>query len=275
MGARRRQLKGFAILLGLVTIAIGAVRADEPEAKPRAPKLELWREILQARVNPRGEVAYRTLREHDAERMDRFIESFARVDLDRLDGPETVAFWINAYNAGVVAGVLHGERPETIRGRARLYAWRAIEVGGKRRTLDSIQGELARYAAVDPRIHLALCNGARSAPAIAREPYVAESLDEQLARAAREFVRDPERNRVAGENRALSSLFAWYRDDFSKTNGWLGAWLAPYLDEPERDAWASAETGAPAFLDFDWRLNAAPDEDPAKEPPAPASTAKR
>jgi hypothetical protein len=37
----------------------------------------------------------------------------------------------------------------------------------------------------------------------------------------------------------------------------------------------NAETKTPAFLDFDWRLNAAPDEDPAKESPAPASTAKR
>jgi len=275
LDARRRQLKGLAVLLGVVTIAIGAARADEPEAKPRAPKLELWGEILQARVNPRGEVAYRTLRAVDAERMDRFIESLAQVDLDRFDGPETVAFWINAYNAGVVAGVLHGERPETVRGRARLYALHGIEVGGKRRTLDEIQGELARYAATDPRIHLALCSGARGAPAIAREPYVAESLEEQLARAAREFVRDPERNRVAGTNRALSPVFAWYRADFSRTTGWLGAWLATYLDEPERDEWTSAETGTPAFIDFDWRLNAAPDEDPAQGSPGPASTAKR
>ncbi|MGH7804359.1 MAG: DUF547 domain-containing protein, partial [Candidatus Binatia bacterium] len=174
-----------------------------------------------------------------------------------------------------VWGVLHGGGTDTVRGRARLYSWLEIDVGGRRRTLDGIHAELARWAAVDPRIHLALASGARSAPALSREPYVADRLDEQLERATSSFVNDPERNRTKSPRPALSPVFSWYRADFSRETGSIAAWVAKHLDESDDADVLTAPDAVPAFLEFDWRLNAAAGEDLSTKPPAAKSAARR
>ena len=257
--------RALAIVLAAVTIAAGSARADESSSPKKEVRLDLWREILAARVSEKGEVAYRTLDAFDRERLETFVASLAHAGLDGLDGAESVALWINAYNAGVLWGVLHGGRPDTVRGRARLYSWLEIDVGAKRRTLDGIHAELARWAAADPRIHLALANGAKGAPALAREPFEADRLEEQLARAAREFVNDPEKNRATGSRPALSPLFSWYRQDFLRETGSIGAWVAKRLDDEDAADALTAEEAVPAFLQFDWRLNAAPGEAPSEK----------
>jgi hypothetical protein len=251
-------------MLAAATIAAASARADDSRPA-KEPRLDLWQEILAARVGAKGEVAYRTLDSIDRERLESFIASLAHAALDRLDGAESVALWINAYNAGVLWGVLHGGRPDTVRGRARLYSWLEIDVGGKRRTLDGIHAELARWAAADPRIHLALANGAKGGPTLSREPFEADRLEEQLARAAREFVNDPEKNRTQGGRPALSPLFFWYRADFTREARSIGTWVAKRLDDDDAADALTAEEAVPAFLEFDWRLNAAPGEAPSEK----------
>jgi hypothetical protein len=221
-----------------------------------------WAKVLAARVNDSGEVAYRSLALRDGGLLRRALEQMAPVDVTRLDRDGAVAFWINAYHATLLAAVVHGESPETLAGRARLYHWFGQTVGGKRRTLDEIREVLDRYASADPRIHLAISNGTRGGPQLVATPYVPAHLDAQLAAAARRFVNDVDHNYVDSihERLRLSRLFSWYRADFEAAAGTLVNFLRPLAERRDLIAALSAERVEVKYLPFDWRLNAAPGE---------------
>jgi hypothetical protein len=243
--------KSVAVLLLAATIASGSESGEDA-----------WRAILSKRVDDAGEVAYRSLAREDARLLREVLAAFARVDASRLESDGAIAFWINAYHATVLAAVLHGESPETVTGRARMYHWFGQVLAGKRRTLDELQAILDRYASADPRIHLAICNGARAAPRLSAEPFTAESLDTQLAQAARRFVNDAERNRAAPGRVELSRVFLWYQDDFEREGGSLAEFLQPLATRGDLRAALAAHVLQIRYLPFDWRLNAAPGERP-------------
>ena len=223
-----------------------------------------WARILAARVNAAGEVAYRTLEAADEKALERHLDTLAGVDPKKLGRDAAVAFWLNAYHALAIAAVLHGERPTIVTSRARMYHWYARKIAGQRRMLDDVRVVLNAYASVDPRIHLAIANGTRGGPRLAAVPYTADGLDAELAAAARRFVNDAEKNRVerAGRRVELSRLFDWYRSDFEREAGSLQQFLAPLAAPGElREALDQTEIQV-HYLPFDWRLNAAPGEDP-------------
>lgn len=228
------------------------------------PRNDLWKAILRARVNASGEVAYRTLSKFDRERLAEYLASLATVDPWKLDRDETIAFWINAYNAMVVFGVIHGGNPETLAGRAQLYHWFQLELAGSRRTVDGIASLLERFAAVDPRIHFALCNATRGSPSLAPDPYGAEDLDADLAEAARRFVNDSTKNRVdlARRKVELSRVFVWHQPDFERTSGSLPAFVGHLVTHPKAGSILRRPEMSTGFLEFDWRLNAAEGERP-------------
>jgi hypothetical protein len=236
-----------AVLLLVVASAIAAEGEDDP-----------WARILAARVNESGEVAYRTLAEEDGRLFRRVLERMSAVDVGGLDHDGAVAFWINAYHAMVIAAVLHGEAPETLAGRARMYHWFREKVGGSRRTLDEIREILNGYAAADPRIHLAVSNGARGAPRLSSAPYVPDQLDVQLSAAARRFVNDVDHNYVDSihQRLELSRVFSWYLADFETAAGTLVKYLRPLAERRDLVAALEPEHVGVRYLPFDWRLNA-------------------
>jgi Protein of unknown function, DUF547 len=235
------------VLLLIVMSAIAAEGEQDP-----------WAQILAARVNESGEVAYRRLAEEDGRLFRRALERMGSVDVGGLDHAGAVAFWINAYHATVIAAVLHGEAPETLAGRARMYHWFREKVGGSRRTLDEIREILNGYASADPRIHLAVSNGARGAPRLSPTPYVPDHLDAQLAAAARRFVNDVDHNYVDSihQRLELSRVFSWYLADFEAAGGTLVKYLRLLAERRDLVAALEPEHVEVRFLPFDWRLNA-------------------
>ncbi|MGH7857938.1 MAG: DUF547 domain-containing protein [Candidatus Binatia bacterium] len=249
-------MKALFVFAALACLAVTSEASE--------PRNDLWEAILRARVNESGEVAYRTLSKLDGERLAEYLASLATVDPWKLDRDQAIAFWINAYNAMVVFGVIHGGNPETLAGRAQLYHWFQLELAGSRRTVDGIAGLLERFAAVDPRIHFALCNATRGGPSLAAKPYVAEDLDASLADAARRFVNDPAKNRVDLARRRvdLSRLFVWHQPDFERTGGSLPGFVGDLVKHPKAGSILRRPEMSTGFLEFDWRLNAAEGERP-------------
>ncbi|HNL27631.1 MAG TPA: DUF547 domain-containing protein, partial [bacterium] len=100
----------------------------------------------------------------------------------------------------------------------------------------------------------ALVCAAKSCPVLRNEPYRAEKLDEQLNEAARQFMNDPERNRVDHQAKALylSSIFKWYGTDFGKSTGDMVRYLLRYMDINDTDRVVSYRV---EYLDYDWSLN--------------------
>ncbi len=242
--------------LGAVVLLVAKfAAAAEGEGDP-------WAKILAARVNESGEVSYRSLARQDRHLLRRALEQMAAIEVARLDHDGGVAFWINAYHATVLAAVLHGEIPETLAGRARMYHWFGQNVGGARRTLDEMREVLDRYASEDPRIHFAISNGTRGGPRLIATPYVPDHLDAQLSAAASRFVNDVDHNYVDSihQRLELSRLFSWYLADFEAAGGTLLKFLRPLAARQDLVAALATDDVDVRYLPFDWRLNAAPDE---------------
>lgn len=245
-------------LLALLLVGAAAV-ARAADAPPDA-----WAKILAARVNPAGQIAFRTLARENDKDLARYLDFLAAAYPETLDHDGVIAFWLNAYHALMLSAVAHGENPSGLEGRARMYHWYGHTIAGKRQTLDDIRATLDRYAASDARIHLAISDGTRGGAALAAEPYVAERIDAQLAAAARRFATDLGKVRLGhGDWLELSRIFEWYRKDFDREAGSVIAFLRPLVADPALQRALAKSSPTILFIPYDWELAAAAGEQPS------------
>jgi len=184
-----------------------------------------------------------------------------------------LAFWINAYNALVLHGIVAlGVRRSVARawnffGRARyridgvVFSVDDIEHGvlrgNRRRVVPPLRpfgrrdGRRAHaLEPPDPRIHFAITCGARSCPPVG--VYRAVAIDTQLDLATRGFVN--QEVTLEGNRLVCPRLFKWYRHDFDAAGG-VGAFLLHYLDDgPARQALVSDARPCVVFHAYDWSL---------------------
>ena len=197
------------------------------------------------------------------------LEQISQSEFDRWPKAEQLAFLINAYNAWTVELILTKyPKLDSIKDLGSLFSspWKKefIPFLGKTRSLDDIEHGLIRGSGRynEPRIHFAVNCASIGCPALAREAYTGDKLEQQLERAAALFLQDRSRNRLKGDELEVSSIFKWYRDDFKQ--GWRGAhsleaFLAGYALalalSSEQKADLLAEKIDIDFLSYDWDLN--------------------
>jgi hypothetical protein len=239
-----------AIALLAVVCGASAARAAAP------PDHAGWTQLLQRYVDDQGRVAYRDLAARDRPALNAYLATLAAAQPNDWSRDAQLAFWLNAYNAAIVNAVLDGRSAESLLSRYGLFYRYAIDLAGTARTPDAIENAIVRPAG-EPRIHFALVCASTSCPMLRRQAWTADSLDADLDAAARAFVRDPARNHIrAGAPRIeLSSIFKWFRDDFGGSDDAVRAFLARYLDEPER-AYVLEQKPPIEYLDYDWTMNA-------------------
>ena len=156
-----------------------------------------WSALLARYVDYNGRVAYRDLQAHDQARFDSYMATLAQAQVAGMNEAEEKAFWINAYNAMIVNGVLHGYTAESVLARKRFFGWYTLPIAGAERSPDEIEHQILRKKFHDPRIHFTIVCASTSCPRLRREAYVPERLEQQLDEAARGFINDPARNRIA------------------------------------------------------------------------------
>jgi Protein of unknown function, DUF547 len=211
--------------------------------------------LLRRYVDDDGRVAYRNLAQQDTAALDAYLAALAVADPAPFAPPEQLAFWINAYNARVLRGVLDGYRAESFFGRKRFFSFYTFPLAGQSRTLDGIEHEILRKQFRQPRIHFALVCASTSCPKLRREAYRGDRLDAQLDAQTRGFLDDPRRNRFGpGDEVALSPIFKWFGEDFAAAAGSVPEFIRRYHAIPEG---ARIE-----YLDYDWTLNAQPGQRP-------------
>lgn len=187
-----------------------------------------------------------------------YREMLAATDPATLpDDKARLAFWINAYNASTIAGVL--EHWPAIKSVADPYPdygfFKRAEytVGGKKYSLNDIENEIIRKRFKEPRIHAALNCASISCPPLAPYAFTAAKLDGQLQAVFVAFANDPQRNQIDPATGAvkLSQIFNWYGGDFQPS---VQQYLAPFVkDEAKKKALIDAK--AVEFLPYDWSLN--------------------
>ena len=214
-----------------------------------------WSTLLTRYVDAQGRVAYRDLQAKDRVTFDAYLTTLAHTQPDGMTEVEEKAFWINAYNAAIVSGILHGYTTESLLGRKQLLSWFTVRIAGKDRTPDEIEHQILRKKFADPRVHFTIVCASSSCPQLRREAYVAERLDVQLDEATQAFLRDPVRNHLNGQPLALSKIFEWFATDFVNSAGSVVAFVRRFVPEEQRARLPLTDSDL-YYLDYDWTLNA-------------------
>ncbi len=189
-----------------------------------------WDTILY-KYTENGLVEYSSLK-NDSSELDAYLAMLTRnsaSDYESWSREERMAFWINAYNAVTIHGILlnYPIQPGGFFARRRFpqssirqikdfWDTEFIELAGRPVTLDEIEHEMLRKEFRDPRIHFSIVCASAGCPVLSGSAYTAEGLNEQLSRDAIRFLADPKKVLLDRENNVLnvSEIFKWYKDDF-------------------------------------------------------------
>lgn len=185
-----------------------------------------WTLVLSRFVDEQGLVGYAALAK-DQEIFRRYISTIGSVgpsshpelfptEEDRL------AYYLNAYNALVFAGVLaRGPELESVwKGGLisgyKFFVGMKVVVDGQKTHLKKLEDDVVRKQFRDPRVHAALNCASLSCPRLPRKAFDPARLDEELDAAMREFVTSEQHVRVDRAARVvyLSKIFEWFTDDF-------------------------------------------------------------
>ena len=200
----------LALLLGGCAPTTIDLVANAPTTQP-APQLyddRAWATVLRENVNNRL-VDYAHLQQH-AEPLAEYLTLLARIGPqstpEQFKGPQAkLAYYINAYNAGVLAAVVREKAPATMypAGRPLLdYRFR-LHVDGRLVTLADLRTAARAAGAEDVRVEFALCGAARGCPALADQPFRADSLARQLEEVARAAMEQPSMVQIDHANQRL------------------------------------------------------------------------
>ena len=221
---------------------------------------ELFDQVLQKYVDSQGRVNYAGLK-NDPGTLESYLDLLAvGAPSDKATFQTGLAFWINAYNALTIKGVLDHYPTTSVR-KIKLFGGFfsriKFQVGGRSYTLDNIEHDIIRSEFGDPRIHFALICASLGCPILENRAFVPETLEKRLDNATANFINNPEKVRLDRENGVLhlSQIFEWYAEDFGDTHDSVINFISKYLPEADAAFLARAEMQI-QYLQYDWRLNA-------------------
>lgn len=179
---------------------------------------------------------------------------------------DELSYWINAYNALAIKGILDGRSPESFFGKIGYFYNAEYTVNGRSTNLYDLEHEVI-IPLGEPRIHFALNCASASCPRLNSTVYQPGKLEQQLENAATAFINDTIHNRFDQQTKtaSISKIFDWFEDDFVKHSGTVQNYLALYVkDERISTALANNEYQI-EYLEYDWSLNGIPPENTADE----------
>ncbi|MBL6445118.1 DUF547 domain-containing protein [Fulvivirga sp. 29W222] len=247
--------------LFLFILLLSACRGTTRQSAPEPPVHDTWNELLQTHVDESGWVNYRGFIQ-DREKLESYLILLSDHPPDKgvWSSDEQLAYWINVYNAFTVKLIIDHYPLKSIRD---LDPWLSIptintvwhknffKIGGKEITLDEIEHNILRREFEEPRIHFAINCASYSCPPLRSEAYRASIIDEQLNEQAIRFINDPQRNGIKNDQVALSSIFKWFEEDFTR-----GASLIEYVNQYSQTH--ISDDADVVYMPYDWRLNEKP-----------------
>lgn len=179
-----------------------------------------------------GKVKYAEIKQNP-KNLQELLSLAKRVKVSTEDPDVYKAFWINAYNIGVINGIIKNfpvKSPMDIEG---FFNSKTHSLGQKSVTLDDIEKKLllGKYPE-EARFHFVLVCAAKGCPPIIAEAYRPETLEKQLqqqtvkAMSASDFVK------VQKDKVLFSELMNWYQKDFTSENSNLIDFANKYRKTP-------------------------------------------
>ena len=218
--------------------------------------------LLKKYVDNNGDVNYSAWKKNDQDTLASYLESLSQADPNkRASKAHKLAFWINAYNALTIHGILEKYPTSTIRNHtAKLFGyniWKDLKVtvGDDAYSLDQIEHEILRKMD-EPRIHFAIVCASHSCPKLLNEAFDAHVLEEQLSQNAIDFFANPENFLLDGDKVKLSSILDWFGEDFGDNTSKILKSIEKYLPKDDAGIIKAAEYDLKvSFLPYSWKLN--------------------
>ena len=215
-------------------------------------------EVLTKHVTD-GVVNYQTLAADQS--FSTYLTDLAHIAPQQLPTPNhRLAFWINAYNAFAIQGIINGFSPSTFVGRYRYFIGQDYIVGDEPINLYDLERKILIPGFREPRIHFAIVCASQSCPKLQSWAYTPEQIDQQLTFSAQQFINDPLRNHFDQQQKIayLSKIFDWFQDDFTNHSGSLLDYIAQFITDQALADDLRHTSYTIEFLDYDWALNGSP-----------------
>ena len=266
-----------AVLGLLMLLPAGALAAPDAELWPRWEASDpasstivdhtAWDGWLKRHVRTGDDginrVAYSAVSSADRRVLGEYLATLQSVPVTALNRTEQRALWINLYNAGTVSVILAHYPVASIRdidispGFFADGPWgkALFSVEDEALSLDDIEHRILRPIWRDPRIHYAVNCASIGCPNLIPEAFTGANTKILLERAARDYVNHPRGARVENGKLTVSSIYAWFEDDFGGDDAGVIAHLRHYAD----DDLAAALGGISRISGdrYDWSLNEA------------------
>ena len=266
----------FSILVGSLGLSNVILHAEETAGKqwPASQQVSMddidhqaFDDLLKKYVDTNGMVDYRAWHVSTSDR-DSLTKYLAHLSQASSNRPATrnakLAYWINAYNAVTIEGILRVYPTKSIRKHTAKFVgynvWKDLKlhVGSGKINLEDIEHKVLRKMN-EPRIHFAVVCASIGCPRLLNEAYVADKVEQQLEVNSKDFFSRSQNLQIDVNTKTikLSKLLDWYGTDFGSD---LNAQLVAY-----QKYWPSASLQSTiaggfrvSYLPYDWNLNAQP-----------------
>ncbi|PAY17324.1 hypothetical protein CKO51_22125 [Rhodopirellula sp. SM50] len=227
-----------------------------------------WNTLLEKYVDSDGRVDYKRWHASgpDQTLLDDYLEHLSTASIaadEKTTQVHRLAFWINAYNALTLKGILREYPTTSIRNHTpKLWGYHIwhdlkLHVGHQPFSLDEIEHQVLRKMD-EPRIHFAIVCASIGCPRLLNEAYVPERVDEQLTTNAKDFFSRSQnfRHDVSGKRFYLSAILKWFGEDFGDGQSEVLRRIAGWLPDSTAQRAALGNAVSVAYLDYNWQLNA-------------------
>ncbi len=231
-----------------------------------------WDTLLKKYVDADGMVDYRAWHASSADTrtLDQYLSTLSTGRANQATNNGKLAFWINAYNATTIRGILKEYPTTSIRNHtARLFGyniWKQLQlyVGGKPHSLEGIEHDILRKMN-DPRIHFGIvCASIVCAsigcPRLLNQAYTPQHVQQQLESNAKDFFsrRQNFRHDHAGKRFYVSAVLSWFATDFGASRKDQLKRISQWLPTAAAHQAAQRNAVSVSYLDYNWNLNEQP-----------------
>ena len=205
-----------------------------------------WNVLLQQYVDADGNVDYRSWKKSQTD-LDKYIQLLEKTPpANYWDKNDSLAYFINAYNAVTVKLILDNYPLKSIRDIKDPWDSKSLNLPNNRLTLNDIEHKVLRKMD-DPRIHFAINCASASCPQLSNEAFRASKVQKQLEEATALFINDTSKNQISEKNIGLSKIFLWFSKDFGSKKERI-AFIQKYSQKPFKD------NAKIKYQEYDWSL---------------------
>ena len=207
----------------------------------------LWTSALQEHVDDDGNVNYKSWKK-DTTYLDNYLQTLEEnPPVEAWSKSDSLAYFINAYNAVTVKLILDKYPLKSIRNLVTPWRFKRFTLNGEKVSLNHIEHEILRKMN-EPRMHFAINCASASCPKLINVAFESHTMEKQLEQVTRDFINNPKRNKLSEKKIEISRIFQWFSDDFGNKKERI-AFIRKYANQPFN------ENPKVDFLTYNWQLN--------------------